>query len=68
MGRKASIIRRVEMMGYSVTHDNGMCLVALQNGSGKIFMTLVSDEDLMYKDFVIEETIGAINDLITRDF
>ena len=55
-------------MGYSVTHDNGMCLVALQNGSGKIFMTLVSDEDLMYKDFVIEETIGAINDLITRDF
>lgn len=68
MGRKANIIKSLKTMGYSVAEDSGVFSIALCTGSGACVMVFFSEEDLTTKDFIIEEIVGKLNELIVRDF
>lgn len=68
MARKANIIKHLKMMGYSVGEDSGIYSIALQTGKGHIIAIIKTEEDLTFKDCIIEEIVREINDIISEVF
>lgn len=68
MVRKANIIKHLRMMGYSITNGGGLVIISLTTSSGFEIRYVVSDEEIIYGECVVERIVSRINELIVKAF
>ena len=61
------------MMGYIVgedtgTTDVGMFSIGLKTSKGYMVTYTVSEEELIYGEYIVERIVGKINELIVKHF
>lgn len=71
MGRKATIIKHLKMMGYSVGEDGGgldvtVVTIGLRTNTGKMFFIAMYPEDFE-KDFIVETIVSKFNEMLVKE-
>jgi hypothetical protein len=67
MDQKANIIKSLKRMGYIVSEFGGIVHIHLKLDSHYMTTYSVSEEELMYGDFIVEHIVFKINESIKRD-
>ena len=68
MGQKVNIIRCLEMMGYTVTENNGIIGVKFTTKNSYVVSYYVGEYEILYGNFIVEHIVATINKHIVDNF